>query len=172
MASDSVGSVPGSPDAQYIYRFRQTGPSGGSGFTYRDRDLTFFFRPSPNTLYFQIENLQGRPVWIDWERSQFVDPFERTGRVGHATTRWRDRYAQQAQTQVPGLQRYSDYVYPLDYLLDPGPEDAQPRRPLLPEDASAVTYSGKSFGVDLVIQIEGQPRTYSFRYQVASVIPR
>lgn len=172
-AADSVASIPGSPDAQFIFRFRQAAPGGGAGFTHRDRDLSFFFRPTPSALFFQVENLQGRPVWIDWEHSQFVDTFERRGKIGHSTIRWKDRYTPQAQTQVPPQQRYSDYVFPLDYLLDPGAdEDTQLRRPLLPEDASAVTYAGKVFGVDLVFLVENQPRTYSFRYEVASVIPR
>ena len=172
-AGDSVGSIPGSADAQFVYRFRQTEPAASGTFAYRDRDLSFSFRPSPNALYFGVENLQGRPVQIDWDRSVFYDPNGRSSKVGHTTTRWRDRYNSQAFTQIMGLQRYSDYVFSLDDLLDPGASpDTQLRRPLLPEDSSAPTYSGKSFGVDLFFLIENQPRTYSFRFQVQSVIPR
>src|SRR6476661_7402484 len=40
-ASDSVGAVPGSPDALFIYRFRQLEPPGSGTFAYRDRDLSF-----------------------------------------------------------------------------------------------------------------------------------
>src|SRR5262245_42500618 len=171
-ASDSVGAVPGSADAPFVYRFRQTEPSGSGTFAFRDRDLSFSFRPSPNVLYFQVENLQGRPVQIDWDRSTFVDPNGRTGKVGHQSTRWRDRYTTQTFTQVPAQQRYSDYVFALDDLLDPGADaEVQLRRPLLPEDTSAPTYAGKSFGVDLVFVIENQPRTYTFRFVVVSVIP-
>jgi hypothetical protein len=172
-AGDTVGSVPGSPDALFTYRFRQTDPASSGTFAYRDRDLSFSFRPSPNALYFGVENLQGRPVQIDWDRSIFYDPNERSGKVGHSTSRWRERYATQALTQVLPQQRYSDYVFALDDLLDPGASpETQLRRPLLPEDTSAPTYAGKSFGVDLVFIVEGQPRTYAFRFQVQSVIPR
>ncbi|MFM8559508.1 MAG: hypothetical protein ACKOC6_07885 [bacterium] len=172
-AADSVGAVPGSSDALFVYRFRMTSPGGSAGFAFRDRDLSFSVRPSPNALYFQVENLQGRPVQIDWDRSEFVDPNGRTGKVGHNTTRWRDRFNVQAYTMVPPQQRYSDYVFALDDLLDPGSTlETQLRRPLLPEDTSAPTYSGKSFGVDLVFLVENQPRTYSFRFQVQSVNPR
>lgn len=173
-ADDSVGSVPGSPDAEFVYRFRQTEPGGGGTFSFRDRELSFSFRPSPNALYFGVENLQGRPVQIDWDRSAFYDPNGRTVKVGHNTTRWRSRYSVQAYTQVLPRQRYTDYVFSLDDLIDPGADpDTQLRRPLLPEDSSAPTYAGKSFGVDLVFLIEGQPpRTYPFRFQVQSVIPR
>jgi hypothetical protein len=172
-AADSVGAVPGSADAPYAYRFRQTEPSGGGTFSFRDRDLSFSFRPGPNVLYFGVENLQGRPVQIDWDRSVFVDPNGRTAKVGHNSTRWRDRFSTRALTQVLPLQRYTDYVFSLDDLLDPGAdEDTQLRRPLLPEDESAMTYAGKTFGVDLVFMVENQPRTYTFRYQVQSVIPR
>lgn len=172
-AGDTVGSVPGSADAMFIYRFRQTEPGSSGTFAYRDRDLSFSFRPSPNALYFGVENLQGRPVQIDWDRCVFHDPNGRTAKAGHSTSRWRDRFSTQAYTQVLPLQRYSDYVFSLDDLLDPGPTpETQLRRPLLPEDTSAPTYAGKSFGVDLVFLIENQPRTYTFRFQVLSVIPR
>jgi hypothetical protein len=172
-AADSVGGIPGSPDALFVYKFRMTGPPGGSSFTYRDRDLSFSFRPSPNALYFGVENLQGRPVQIDWDKSTFYDATGRNTSVGHSTTRFRDRYSPDAQTQVMPQQRYSDYVFARDDLLDPGgTPDTQLRRPLLPEDTSAPTFAGKSFGVDLVFVIEGQPRTYPVRFQVQAVIPK
>jgi len=172
-APDSVGAAPGSPGAQFAYKFRLTSPGGSSGFAFRDRDLSFSFRPSPNALYFQVENLQGRPVQIDWDKSQFFDATGKVGKVAHATTRWRDRYGTQALTQVNGRDRYSDYLFSMDDLLDPGASpDQQLRRPLLPEDTSAPTYSGREFGADLVFNIENQPRTYNIRFVVQGVIPR
>ena len=172
-AADSVGGIPGSPDAMFVFKFRMTGPPGGSAFAYRDRDVSFAFRPSPNALYFSVENLQGRPVQIDWDRSTFYDATGRSTKVGHSTTRWNDRYSPDAQTQVNGGQRYSDYVFARDDLLDPGgTPDTQLRRPLLPEDTSAPTYVDKTFGVDLVFVIEGQPRTYPVRFVVSAAIPK
>jgi hypothetical protein len=172
-AADTVGSIPGSADAQFVYRFKQTEPPASGTFSYRDRDLSFSFRPSPNALYFGVENLQGRPVQIDWDRSTFHHPDGQSAKVAHSTTRWRDRFSTQALTQVMPQQRYTDYVFSIEDLLDPGASpDTQLRRPLLPEDSSAPTYSGKTFGVDLLFLIEGQPRTYTVRFEVASVIPR
>lgn len=168
---DSVGAIPGSPDAQYIYRFRQIEP-GSDRFAFRDRDLSFYFRPSPNALYFEVENLQGRPVSIEWDRSSFVDPEGRRDQVGHATSSYRDRFSTQGITVIPGQQKISEYVFPMDYLLDPGGRDEQVRRPLLPEDGRALTYSGRTFGVDLAMQVEDRPRVYTFRFEVVSVIPR
>lgn len=172
-AADTVGSIPGSADALFVYRFKQLEPPSGGTFSYRDRDLSFSFRPSPNALYFGVENLQGRPVQIDWDRSSFLHPLGQTTKVAHSTTRWRDRYSTQALTQVMPQQRYTDYVFSMEDLLDPGASpETQLRRPLLPEDQTATTYSGKTFGADLTFLIEGQPRTYTVRFQVASVIPR
>ena len=172
-AADSVGSIPGSANAAFVYKFRMTEPPSGTGFSFKDRDLSFSFRPSPNALYFGVENLQGRPVQIDWDHSEFREPAQRMARVGHSTTRWRDRFASQAMTTVNPLQRYSDYVFSIDDLLDPGNSpETQLRRPLLPEDSSAPTYANLVFGVDLVFIVEGQPRTYVIRFQVDSVIPR
>lgn len=172
-AADSVGSIPGSPDAMFVFKFRMTGPPGGSAFAYKDRDVSFYFRPSPNALYFSMENLQGRPVQIDWDQSTFYDATGRSTKVGHSTTRWADRYSREAQTQVNGGQRYSDYVFARDDLLDPGSTpDTQLRRPLLAEDTSAPTYVDRTFGIDLVLLIEGQPRTYPVRFVVAAAIPK
>ncbi len=170
-ADDSTASAPGSATALYRYRFTQVQP-GSDRFTFQDRDLSFYFRPAPKALYLQVENRQDRPVWIEWDRSVFHDPREGRGQVAHATTRWADRFNVQAPTQIAGLQRYSDYVLPMDYLVDPAGSDQQLHRPLLPEDTTAPQFSDKEFGVDLVFRVEDQPRTYSFRFRVASVIPR
>jgi hypothetical protein len=170
-AADSLAPVPGSADALYRYRFRQADPLTDR-FTFQDRELSFYFRPTPDALHFQVENRQDRPVWIQWERSTFTDPNGGTGRVAHESTAWQDRFKTQADTQIPGLKTYSDYVLPLDYLLDPAGSDQQIHRPLLPEDQTAPQYADRVFGVDLTFLVEGQSRTYSFRFRVASVIAR
>lgn len=170
-ADDSVGAIPGSPDALYRYRFRQVDPASDR-FTFQDRELSFYFKPTPDALHFQVENRQDRPVWILWDRSTFTDPNGRSGKVAHGTTRWADRFKVQSDTQIPGLQRYGDYVLPLDYLLDPAGTDQQFHRPLFPEDHTAPQYADRFFGVDLVFMVEERPRTYSFRFRVASVIAR
>jgi len=173
-APDTAGSVPGSANAQYVFRFKQTEPSSAQ-FTFRDRDVSFYFRPSPTALYFRVENLQGRPITINWDECQFLDVDGRVGKVAHGTTRWRDRFSPQVFTQIGGQQQFGDYVFPMEYLIDPGAAagaDVQSHRPLVPEDASAPTYSGRSFGVDLAMTVQDRPATYSFRFVVASVIPR
>ena len=170
-AQDSTAAAPGSAGALYRYRFMQILP-GSSTFTFQDRELSFRFRPAPDALYFQVENRQDRPAWIEWDRSVFYDPRGNSGAVAHAPTKWADRFNTQPPTQIPGLQRYSDYLLPLDYLVAPAGGTEQLHRPLLPEDDTAPQYSDKEFGVDLVFRIEDRPRTYSFRFKVASVIPR
>lgn len=171
-AGDSVSIIPGSPDALFRYRFRQIDPSSDR-FTFQDRELSFYFKPTPDALHFQVENRQDRPVWIVWERSTFVDPNGGTGKIAHGTTRWDDRFKAQPDTQIPGLQRYTgDYLLPLDYLFDPAGSAQQTHRPLLPEDQTAPQYTDKVFGVDLVFLVEERPRTYTFRFRVASVIAR
>lgn len=170
-SEDSTGAIPGAADALYYYRFRQVEPASDR-FTFQDREISFYFRPTPDALHFQIENRQDRPVWIQWDRSTFTDPNGGTGKVAHGTTAWGDRFKAQADTQIPGLQRYSDYLLPLDYLLDPAGSNEQLHRPLLPEDHTATQYSDRFFGVELAFLVEGRPRVYPFRFRVASVIPR
>lgn len=169
--SDTLGSAPSSSGAMYRYRFRQTDPASDR-FTFQDRDLSFFFRPAPDALQFQVENRQDRPVSIDWDRCEFISPDGNRTKVAHSTTRWADRFSVQSATQILGLQRAGDELLPLDYLLDPGTSTDQLHRPLFPEDTTAPQYNGRDFGVDLVFRIENQPRTYSFRFRVLSVLPR
>ena len=170
-SSDSVSVRPGSPGAQYRYRIKQVDPASDKN-QFQDRDLSFYTRPTPTAVHFQVENRQDRPVQIDWDRSTFIDPYGRTTKIAHATTRWADRYGSQASTTISGLQRYSDYVFSNEFLMDPGSSDQQLHRPLLPEDATAPQFNDATFGMDLVFLVEGQPRTYSFRFKVASVLPR
>ena len=171
-ASDSVGAIPGSPDALFRYRFRQIDPLSDR-FTFQDRELSFYFKPTPDALHFQVENRQDRPVWIVWERSTFIDPNGASGKIAHSTTRWDDRFKAQPDTQIPGLQRYTgDYLLPLDYLFDPAGSAEQTHRPLFPEDHRAPEQADKIFGADLVFLVEERPRTYSFRFRVVSVIAR
>jgi hypothetical protein len=170
-ADDSVAAIPGSADALYRYRFRQVDPPSDR-FVFQDRELSFYFKPTPDALHFQVENRQDRPVWIVWERSTFTDPNGNTGKIAHGTSLWADRFKAEPDTQIPGLGRYGDYVLPRDFLLDPAGNEGQLHRPLFPEDHTAPQYTDRVFGVDLVFMVEQRPLTYSFRYKVASVIPR
>src|SRR5262245_54144320 len=170
-AEDSTGAIPGAPDAPYRFRFRQVEPASDR-FTFQDRELSFYFRPTPDALHFQVENRQDRPVYIQWDRSTFTDPNGNTGKIAHSTTQYGDRFKTQADTQIGGLQRYSDYVLPLDYLLDPAGGSEQIHRPLLPQDHTASQYSDRMFGVDLAFLVDGRTVTYPFRFRVASVIAR
>jgi hypothetical protein len=170
-AEDSTAAIPGSPDAPFRFRFRQVDPASDR-FTFQDRELSFYFRPTPDALHFQVENRQDRPVYIQWDRSTFTDPNGNTGKIAHSSTQWSDRFKSQADTQISGLQRYSDYVLPLDYLLDPAGGSDQLHRPLFPEDRTAPQYSDRSFGVELAFLVDGRPVTYPFRFRVASVIAR
>jgi hypothetical protein len=166
-----VGALPGSAEAMYQYRFRQTDP-GSDRFTFQDRDLSFYFRPAPAALRVEVENRQGRPVWIEWDRSIFYDPFGNSDKIAHATSLWQSRFSAEAPTQVGGLQRYGDYLLPRGYLVDPAGTGQQLHRPLFPEDGTAPQFTDRGFGVDLVFRVEDRLRTYPFRFKVASVSPR
>ena len=170
-AMDSLAALPGSAEAVYRFRFRQVDPASDR-FTFQDRDLSFYFKPSPSALFFQVENRQNTPMWIEWDRSVFYPPRGATGKVAHASTRWDDRFRVQPATQIAGLMRYGDYVLPLEYLLDPAGSAEQIHRPLFPEDATALQYDNNEFGVDLVFRLDNSFRTYRFRFRVASILPR
>jgi len=169
--ADSVGAVSGSPGAQFVYVFRQTDPASDR-FTFQDRDLSFYFRPSPTVLHFQVENRQDRPVFIEWDKSTFIDGFGNSKRIANADTRWSQRFTALSPTQISGLQRHGDYVFPMDLLVDPGASDDQLHRPLFPEDRSAPQYVDREFGVTLVFRFQDRSQPYTFRFRVRSVLPR
>ena len=169
-AGDSVGAIPGSATSVYAYRFRQTDP-GSDRFTFQDRDLSFYFRPTPEALHFQVENRQNRQIWIDWDRSAWVGR-KGTEKIAHTPSRWPGRYGTLPPTQLLGLQRYSDYMFPISLLIDPGASTDQLHRVLFPEDQTALQYADESFGVNLVFRIEDRIVPYTFRFKVASIVPR
>jgi hypothetical protein len=169
--SDSVTSVPGSPGSLYRFRFQQTAPSSDR-FTFQDRDLSFYFRPTPTVLHFQVENRQDRPVWIDWDKSSWIDNYGASKPLANADTRWDQRLSAPPPTQIPGLQRHSNFVFPLDYLIDPAGSPLQLHRPLFPEDQNAPQFEDRQFGINLSVRIDDRVQPYSFRFKVASVLPR
>jgi hypothetical protein len=168
-AADSVGSIPGSAYALYRYRFRQIDPPSDR-FYFQDRELSFYFKPAPDALFFQVENRTDKPVWLDWDKCMFTDALGATARAAHSTTTVRERYGTQASIQILGLQRYGDFIYSMDYLIEQG-GDTPLHRPLLPEDESAPQFSGREFATELAFRVDGQPRTYSFRFKILSVLP-
>lgn len=170
-AADSVTPVPGSPASKYRVRFRMVEP-GSDRFNFQDDDLSFAFRPTPGALHIMIENKQNFPVSIDWDRSIFHAPLGSTGKVANANSRWQQRFNAQPPSMINPLGRYSDYMFPMDYLIDPAGIGQQLHRPLIPEDDSAPSFTDRDFGVSLVMRIDQEPRTYNFRFKVVSVLPR
>jgi len=169
-AGDSVGSIPGAATATYAFRFKQTLPASDR-FTFQDEFLSFYFRPTPSALYFQIQNRKNETVSVDWDRSQWIGPLG-NDKVAHASTRYQDRYGSQPTTQIVGLQQFSDYVIPISYLVDPAGDPRQLHRTLFAEDNGALQVVGREFGVDLAMVVQGRPTTYSFRFKVVTVVPR
>jgi len=171
-SADSTSALPGAAGAQYKYRFSMFLPSGSSNFAFQDRDLSFYFRPSPASIYFQIENRQNRQVVLDWSRCVFYGPTGRTERAAHNTTQWDQRYNAQSPITIPGLGRYGDYVFGMDYLVDPAGSGKQLHRVMFPEDEQALQFSGRAYGMDLYFLIDDRPRVYNVRFKVESVIPQ
>ena len=170
-AGDSVSALPGTPGAGYRYRFRMIEP-GNERNAFQDRELSFYFKPSPTSIYFQVENRQNRPVTIDWDKSVFFGPNGQQSKAAHGATRWVDRFSPQAPTIIPGLQRYGDYVFGMSYLVDPAGSDQQLHYALLPEDAQAIQFTDRVFGMNLVFTVEDRERVYAIRFKVDSVIPQ
>ncbi len=167
--TDTTSAIPGTPGAEYRIRFKQTIPASDR-FTFYDRDLSFYFRPSPYVLQFQVQNKQAKPVWIDWDRSTFYTPAGVTAKVANSSTRFNQRFSAQPMTQIVGLGTYSDYVLPMTSLVDDAGRSEQMHRMLLPEDEQAMQFTGREFGVDLVFMVDDKPVTYPFRFQVVSVL--
>jgi len=112
-------------------------------------------------------------VWIDWDRSVFVDSVGGSKKIANAETRWSQRYATLPPTQIPGLQPYSNYVFPIDNLVDSGGSPDQLHRPLFPEDKTAPQFVDREFGCVLAFRMgDGRNQNYEFRFKVRSVLPR
>ena len=155
----------------YRYRFKMIDPASDR-FTFQDRDLSFYFRPTPGAIHFQVENRTDKPITIDWDKSEFISPYGKRGGVAHQPSTWANRYTAQAPTLLSGLQRYSDYMFPKDNLVDPAGSTEQLHRPVVPEDLDAPQMNDAESGLNLWFVVDGQGRTYTFIFKVFSVLPR
>jgi len=167
-APDSVAGT--TVEGAYRYKFRMIDPPSDR-FNFRDRVFDFYFRPAPDALHFQIENRQGFPITIEWDRCQFYDFSGGYQPAIHDGITWENRFRTPAPTTIQGGQRYSDYVFPLDLMLDPGGTGGQLHKPLIPQDSSAPHYIDRPYGVDLVFRFDDKLNTYSFRFKLVSVLP-
>src|SRR5262245_22112713 len=170
-APDSVAGTTGDTvEGAYRYKFRMVDPPSDR-FNFRDRVFDFYFRPATDALHFQIENRQGFPITIEWDRCQFYDFSGNYQPAIHEGITWENRFRTPPPTTIQAGQRYSDYVFPLDLMLDPGGTGGQLHKPLIPQDSSAPHYIDRPYGVDLVFRFDDKLNTYSFRFKLVSVLP-
>jgi len=171
---DTTGVVTGRAAEQigtgYRYRFRMIAPANDNN-AITEREVYLWFWPDTSRVWFRLENRIGTPIKILWDDMKFTDTDGQTFKTIHEGITFDRRYQPQDFTQVYGLQRYNGWVAPMDILEDPSAAQGTGMRPLFPTDNSAVGFLNKTFRVDFVLEIEGQPRTYQLAFKVDSVLP-
>jgi hypothetical protein len=136
-----------------------------------DRWVYLWFWPDTSRVSFRLENRQGTPIKILWDDCRFTTTDGRTFKVVHEGITYERRNDPLNYTMVAGGERVSDWFAPVDLLEDPSAQQGRGMRLLFPTDVSAQSFVGKTFGASLVLEIEGQPRSYDLVFKVASVIP-
>jgi hypothetical protein len=150
--SEPVNSqAPSDPLATgWRYRFDMTAPPNDKN-SITDRDFYVYFKPDTNAVHFQIENRRGVAAKILWDECSFTDVYGRTWKAVHRGTTYDRRDLPQEVTWLQPQQRYSDYLIPVDLLLDPTAATGGAQRELLPTDLRAQSLVGRIFTAKLVL---------------------
>jgi len=151
------------------YRFDMTAPQNEK-FGVTDRNFYLYFRPDTAAVKFQVQNRRGVAARILWDECTFTDTDGHTSRALHRGIPYDRRDAPQAPTWVQPNQTYSDFLVPVELLLDPSAATGGQMRELLPTDVRARSLVGKVFGCRLVIEYvnDNLKTTYDCQFKILS----
>jgi hypothetical protein len=154
----------------YRYIFRMTSPPNDN-FAITERAIYLWFWPDTSRVSFRMENRLGTQMKVLWDQCRFTTTEGITYRTIHEGIPYDRRNLPQDYTLVPGLGRYNDWIAPVDLLDDPTAAGGGEMRLLFPTDVQAMSFPGKSFWVDFVVEIDNTPRTYRLVFTIDTVSP-
>lgn len=168
-----LGSAACSGVSPYRYWniYGMTQPERTTEKVFRDDVMDIQFYIDEKKIHFRLENLTDEPLTIDWSRAAYVHIDGAKHKVANSGSIFSERKDDPAPSIIePGgriedfaapsknvekIEELTWYCYPLFNLMD---EDAYENR-------------GKTFGLDMPVQANGQWKTYSFRFEITNVVP-
>jgi hypothetical protein len=171
-AGNQTPTVPttGVIGAGYRYRIDMVSPPNDNN-AITERAVYLYFWPDTTRVWFRLENRLGTPLKILWNDCRFTTADGQTFKTVHEGITYDRRYDPQDYTEVSGLQRYNGWIAPLDLLEDPRAAQGGGMRLLFPTDSSALSFLGKSFAIQFVLEIDGSSVSYPLVFKIDSVLP-
>jgi hypothetical protein len=173
VSPDTYGEQPLDPsgfDSGYRYIFRMVSPPNDH-FAITQREIYLWFWPDTSRVSFRMENRLGTQMKILWDQCRFTTIEGITYRTIHEGIPYDRRNLPQSYTLVPGLGRYNDWIGHVDQLEHPGAAAGKGMRSLFPTDVQAMSYVGRQFSIDFVVEIDNSPRSYRLVFEVDTVSP-
>ncbi len=156
--------------AGHRYLFRMVSPSNDN-FAITDRAVYLWFWPDTSRVSFRLENRLGTPIKILWDECRFITTEGITYPTIHRGITYEQRNRAQGFTQVLGLDKYNDWIAPSLLLESPSAASGGPLPLLFPTDALAMSFRGKQFYIDFVLEIDNTPTPYRLAFVVDNVSP-
>ena len=169
----ALNLLPNSDGNKYQYRYVLTSPVSSDKLVFRDSTIFAQFRFDDGAVRFQVQNITGGNISIDWGRMT-IGVRKRFSSIRNSATIYSAATPSQAATVLPPLGYVIDFAIPEKNIT---PQDGWHENDLLPTvDKKSPELRDKILGavgtpITLVmpVRIGSVIRDYTFQFQVAGV---
>ena len=151
----------------YTYAYTLTEPMNQNRLEYQDAIALCRLIPKEKEIGVEIYNLSDKPIMVDWDKVQFVDPEGLLHTVVHELVPLADISRRQTPSLIMPQGMLSDSVAPKDYVFTT--ITGWEQRSIFPRSAAASGLKGQSFGVTIPIKIENEVKLYALKFAIADV---
>ena len=151
------------------YRFTMVKPAESESLTYDDDTLNVVFGVSRNGVNFTLRNKTESPIKIDWNQWSYVDVEGKSHKVFHRGVKYKDKETLLPPSTVPPTAALEDLIVPTDHVEWSNVEGGFRTLELLPDNATASTFIGKTVSVFMPIEVNGNVKNYMFSFKVKDV---
>lgn len=156
-----------SPTYKYIFSMKKPKPS--SELSFEDKQVSFQFEVSGESILLYVKNNTDDPFAIDWNNVAYIDAESNSHRVFHGGVKYIEKEKLQVQTMVPPGARVRDTVSPIDYAT--WKESYWSQKDLLPyKSKEAAAMKGQSIRLFIPLEINGHTKNYNFEFGIDDVL--
>ncbi len=156
---------------RYWNTYTMTEPVLSSDKSFSDERIRIRFWMDEKKIHFQLANLTGQPMTIDWRKAAYIHIDGLRHPVANIDSTLTDRKDDPPPTVIPPGETIDDFVTPSKNIkrLEEWTWYIYPLFNLF--DEKAYDNKGKIFGLDFPVKTGGKWYTYKFRFEISNVIP-